>query len=823
MKKKLIGIDLGTTNCCIAWMNGSQVVVYQDELGRSTIPSIVAQTHDGEILVGWRAKNCENPLYRHGFSKRALGSSQKFPFKHGSVPAYEVSGMVLAELKRLAEQKLGGEVAAVITVPAHFLAMHREETRKAAEYAKLEVIELLQEPIAAALAYYNEAATRPSALIPQTETILVYDLGGGTMDATVCVRRGEHIEIGDHGKAYEGDKFLGGIDFDKALVAMAANQLEGQGLTAGTIGDDLPSSQWLWELLSAAERCKQRLSDESEVQWSKELISSEKRVMLNLWVTRNQFEQSISHLIDKTLDCCDQALMTQVRRLTPANYTRNRQDLLKIAAEKLNRIVLVGGSTLMPVIKRRVQEHYEEICGHAPETGSFRPYECVAIGAAMFAALSREVFKEDGIEWLNGPPADVGQEVEIHPELWGTVTACNGPGWHIEVEVGAHKQHADIQANGRFHLSSFPLASGENPFRLTIFDQHGNAHSSQSRTLNRGGFTIGDPGLAQAIRLRLIDGMEELIPAGTRSGGAASKKTFYINDRQEKARIPLYEGHYPIAKLEFPTDAEPGTPVTFHTLYKQGRLKLVIELGSRMSEEREVDLEISHTRERDALVKDFTNLLQETEFLLRDLPLEGELSENLRREWQALKLDIETEFANRIVLDLNRIEDRVCQLAMLQVQLQSYSTTPDGLRRQAKETRDMLRDEIDLLKQLDPIEAEITDDKQPDELAALAAQLRELWRNYYQRHPPQIDRGLVEFTVKQLRNHLEAVKRDAEGDDGALTEALDLEQKLSQIMQSEDYPAVFNRLSIYEAKHVNPLYQRVVIRKSQQGLLRSTR
>ena len=135
----------------------------------------------------------------------------------------------------------------------------------------------------------------------------------------------------------------------------------------------------------------------------------------------------------------------------------------------------------------------------------------------------------------------------------------------------------------------------------------------------------------------------------------------------------------------------------------------------------------------------------------------------------------------------------------------------------------MLRDEIDLLKQLDPIEAEITDDKQPDELAALAAQLRELWRNYYQRHPPQIDRGLVEFTVKQLRNHLEAVKRDAEGDDGALTEALDLEQKLSQIMQSEDYPAVFNRLSIYEAKHVNPLYQRVVIRKSQQGLLRSTR
>src|SRR6185369_8572253 len=113
-------------------------------------------------------------------------------------------------------------------------------------------------------------------------------------------------------------------------------------------------------------------------QWTKELVTSGQRVSLELWVSRTQFEEAISYLIDKTLDCCDAALIRQVQRLSPANRTKSRHELVKMSAEKLDRVILVGGSTLMPAIKRRVGEHYEKICGQAPEIRGFRPYECVA-------------------------------------------------------------------------------------------------------------------------------------------------------------------------------------------------------------------------------------------------------------------------------------------------------------------------------------------------------------------------------------------------------------------------------------------------------------
>jgi molecular chaperone DnaK len=227
-----IGIDLGTTNCCMAWIQAGRLAVFKDEHNRTTIPSLVAQTSSGEILVGWRARACRDPRYRHGFAKRALGTTQRYPLADRDVAAHTISGYVLKELKLRAEQVLGGEVAAIITVPAHFQEIHREETRRAAAEAELKVIDLLVEPIAAAVAYYQQREAGGGALAD--ETILVFDLGGGTMDATVCVRRGTHIEVGARGRAYEGDKYLGGLDFDKALLGLAAEQLIGQGFTIET-------------------------------------------------------------------------------------------------------------------------------------------------------------------------------------------------------------------------------------------------------------------------------------------------------------------------------------------------------------------------------------------------------------------------------------------------------------------------------------------------------------------------------------------------------------------------------------------------------------
>ncbi len=829
--KRLIGIDLGTTNCCIAWVDGNEVVVYRDEQGQSTIPSIVAQNQAGDIMAGWRAKNCKDPLYRHGFAKRDLGSARDFQFKDKTVKAAGISAELLKELKARAEAALKCEVAAVITVPAHFQQTHREETRQAAQEAGLELLDLLPEPIAAAIAYYHDESARSSE-IPPEETILVYDLGGGTMDATVCVRRGQQIEVGAFGRAYEGDKFLGGVDFDKALVGMAARQLKGQGFETGALGQQLPSSQWLWELMTSAERIKQTLSDETETQWSKELVSRDpdRQATLNFWLTRAEFEKEIKHLVDKTLEYCDQALLHHARRLPGAKQIKDKEGLLRLAAEKLDRIILVGGSTLVPCIRRRVQEHYEQLCGQAPEIRRFRPYECVAIGAAIYAAtrgIRPPSAPDQIIRWLSGPQEQVGKEVSLHPALAGVVANHGKSGWTIELKVGAQTFPAEVQSDGRFRLPAFPLAEGENQLELTLFDDRRKVCGRQTLTILRGGLNIIDPGLAHPISVRLVDGTRVLLKASARAGVVQTEPLF-INDRSAKARAPLYESHYPIGEIEFSANAEPGDPVIFRTLYRQGKLEVEVQIGERPPEKHQLKLEaIPQTREQGKLYDDFRSLLRETESFLANVPQQGQLADQLRHEWAALKLDIDTEFANIFVLDLSRIEDRVRQLELLQFQLQAFSTTAEGLRQRVQETKEMLGKHEgvdDLLARLDEIEAEINDEQHAEELAALATQLRGVRYDLNVRYPPEINQEMIAFMEEQLRGRLKDIRRNATDDPASLQEATEVEAEINNLLASgNDTRTIFHRLLVFEQEHVNELYQKVVIRKGQQGLLRGAK
>ncbi len=824
--KKPIGIDLGTTNCCIAWMEDDCTHVYQDDAGRTTVPSIVAQTGSGEVLVGWRAKAAKKVACRHGFAKRALGSTQRFPWRDGDLSAWQISALILKELKRCAEQALGSEVAAVVTVPAHFQEIHREETRRAAQEAGLELIDLLQEPIAAAIAYYHEAERAEQS--PAEEAIQVYDLGGGTMDATVCVRRGEHVEVGAQGRAYDGDKFLGGIDFDKALVSLAAEQLKKQGLPVSTLGEDLPTSQWLWELLTSAERCKQDLSRDMEVQWTQELVMQDSAASLNLWVPRRKFEEAIRHLVDRTLVFCDHALLTYAGYCGPSN-DQAETEALRQAARRLSKVILVGGSTLVPCVRDRIQAHYQALGAGEVEMRTFRPYECVAIGAAIYAASRRsapETRAEDWLSWDCGPRARVGQEVELHPELVGRVLVANSDGWVVNVHSGSQTIRVPVKAAGRLRIPPLALTPGENSVALELVDNEGSARANRSYTILRGGISISEPGLAHPISIRLVEGLRELVPAGTRSGSSC-KTEFYVNEKTAQARAPLYEGHSPIGTLQFAADAEPGTPVGFRTLYRQGRLEVEVQIGDRKAEKSEICLESTqYTADRTALLGTFQELSHRAEFLLGKLPEGSALRRALEREWQALRLDLETEFANPLVLDLNRIDDRLRQLEILILRLQGFAATPDGLRQRLEGVRQQVREggaDRELLRELDEIEGRIPKGDDNELIATLDNRLQAVMRSFYMSHPPEISPDLIQYIARQLRSRLESIRRDAAGDAAVVEKANRIEENIGRLLSAEaDDRLVFNRLLLYEHEIVDPLFQSVVIHRSQEGLLRGT-
>ncbi len=434
---KIIGIDLGTTNSCVAVMEGGEPVVIANAEGARTTPSVVAFTKDGERLVGQIAKRqaITNPDRTIASIKRQMGTSFKVSIDGKNYNPQEISAMVLQKLKTDAEAYLGETVTqAVITVPAYFSDSQRQATKDAGRIAGLEVLRIINEPTAASLAYGldKDAAHK----------ILVYDLGGGTFDVSI-------LEIGDgvfEVLATNGDTRLGGDDFDERVIDFIADTFRKEN------GIDLKKDRMAFQRLKeAAEKAKIELSGAMSTNINLPFITADATgpKHLDITMTRAKFNELTADLVEKTI-------IPMQNALKDAGLT----------SAQVDKVILVGGSTRIPA----VQDAVKKVTGKDPFKG-INPDECVAIGAAIQAGVLGGEVKD--VLLLDVTPLSLGLETEGHiftrliernttiPTTKSQVfsTAADGQ-TTVEIHVlqGERPMAYDNKTLGRFQLTGIPAA-----------------------------------------------------------------------------------------------------------------------------------------------------------------------------------------------------------------------------------------------------------------------------------------------------------------------------------------------------------------------------
>ncbi|MDQ2744189.1 MAG: molecular chaperone DnaK, partial [Chloroflexota bacterium] len=371
---KVVGIDLGTTNSVVAVMEGGEPMVIPNTEGSRLTPSVVAFTKTGERLVGQLAKRqaVVNPDRTIASIKRKMGTNDKVDIDGKGYTPQEISGMVLGKLKTDAEKYLGETVnQAVITVPAYFNDSQRQATKDAGTIAGLEVLRIINEPTAAALAYGLDKK--------QSETILVFDLGGGTFDVSV-------LEVGDgvfEVKSTAGDTHLGGDDYDRRIVDWIAGEFQSEE------GIDLRKDrQALQRLLEAAEKAKVELSGVVQTEINLPFVTADQNGPKHLikTITRAKFEELTDDLTQRCV----------------GPFRRALEDS-KLSEKQIDEVVLVGGSTRMPVI----QELVKKLTGKDPHQG-VNADEVVAVGAAIQAGVLMGDVKD--VVLLDVTPLSLGIE-----------------------------------------------------------------------------------------------------------------------------------------------------------------------------------------------------------------------------------------------------------------------------------------------------------------------------------------------------------------------------------------------------------------------------
>ena len=451
MNEKIIGIDLGTTNSCVAVMEGGQPTVITNPEGSRTTPSIVSFSKTGERLVGDLAKRqaVSYPDKTVRSIKRKMGTNEHVTIDGKSYSPQEISAMILQKMKNDAEAYLGEPVSkAVITVPAYFNDAQRQATKDAGRIAGLEVERIINEPTAAALAYGLDNE--------QEQIIMVYDLGGGTFDVSI-------IDIGDgviEVLATSGDNHLGGDDFDQRIINYLVAEFK------KTEGIDLSTDKMAMQRLKdAAETAKKELSNMTTTDINIPYITAteEGPKHLSVRLTRTDFERMTADLLERT-------------KVPVTNALRDA----KIDASKLGKVLLVGGSTRMPAVQNIVRE----LTGKEPSK-TLNPDECVAIGAAIQGGkLSGEAGSGDillldvtpltlSIETLGGvstPLIERNTTIPVKKSQVFSTAEDNQTAVDIHILQGERPMARDNKTLGRFRLDGIPAARRGVPQIEVTFD-----------------------------------------------------------------------------------------------------------------------------------------------------------------------------------------------------------------------------------------------------------------------------------------------------------------------------------------------------------------